>query len=111
MSSSDSLLVNEIVDIAPDIEAVRKVTKCIKAFSNLCRLKLFKYCFIKRSHSDIVFSLKINPASLRFHMKILIDSGLIKKVDRGEYEVTDFGRMFDKILNQAKVIVLNEKND
>lgn len=76
-------------------EVFRKLTEVFNAgLSNTVRVKMLAYCLEKRSFSDIMQTLRLNPASLKHHRDLLQASGLIKKTGKGKdtrYETTHLG--------------------
>lgn len=87
-----------------DIAVLEEIAECFKAVSNMTRLKILIYCLKPRSFSDIVFTFRLNPASFKFHERILEKSGLIEKVEGLEntpYKTTALGK---GVLNIAKLL-------
>jgi predicted transcriptional regulator len=57
-----------------------------------------------KKFSDLICDLKLNPASLKFHSKVLTDCDLIRKRERGIYETTVLGKMILKLIEQAEKV-------
>lgn len=91
-------------ELGVGVEAVKTFADCLLAITNPARLKIVQYCLQPRKFSDIIFELKLNPASLKFHSKVLMDCGLIKKTQRGIYETTDLGKMILQLIERANEI-------
>jgi hypothetical protein len=49
-------------------------------------------------------NLKLNPASFKFHSKVLTDCNLLRKIERGKYETTELGKLLLELVSQASVI-------
>lgn len=90
-----------IAELDVGVEAVKTFADCLLAITNPTRLKIVQYCLEPRKFSDLIFDLKLNPASLKFHSKVLMDCDLIKKRERGIYETTELGKMILKLVEQA----------
>jgi predicted transcriptional regulator len=71
------------------------------AIGHPSRLEIVKYCLQPRRFTDIILALKLNPASFKFHVKVLMDCDLIEKVERGVYQTTELGRLVLELVNQA----------
>lgn len=88
---------------------VEMLIRCMQALGHPTRLKMLQYCLKPRTFSDLMFDLRLNPASFKHHIEILINRGMIAKVDRGKYEDTMLGKLlFGAILKFAKIV--QEKN-
>lgn len=83
------------------IEVVRTLSDCLDSIGHVTRFKLVKYCLRPRKFTDIILTLRLNPASFRFHAKVLINYGLIRKVERGIYETTQLGKLLLELVRQA----------
>jgi predicted transcriptional regulator len=63
--------------------------------SNSLRIKMLEYCLTERSFSNIMLTLRLNPASLKHHVDLLQESGLIEKTGKGtdtRYKTTHLGK-------------------
>jgi len=85
-------------------EVVKTLADCLMAIGNSKRLEIVQYCLQPRKFTDIVLNLRMNPASFKFHSKVLIDCNLIKKVDRGVYRTTELGRRLLELVEKATAI-------
>jgi predicted transcriptional regulator len=89
-------------ELSVGIERARSLAECLLSIGHPSRLKIVEYCSEKpRRFTDIILNLQLNPASFKFHAKVLVDSGLIRKVERGIYETTELGRLLLELVNQA----------
>jgi len=88
-----------------DVEAVKTCINRLSAITNLIRLKIVQYCLTPRKFSEIIYELRLNPASFKFHTEVLMDSDLIRRTERGVYEATDLGRRILEFLNLFSVEV------
>jgi predicted transcriptional regulator len=71
------------------------------------RLEIVQYCLQPRKFTEIVTNLKMNPASFKFHSRILIDCALMEKVERGVYQTTDLGKQLLDLVAQAQAITVS----
>ena len=63
--------------------------------SNSVRIEMLAYCLKERSFTDIMQTLRLNPASLKHHQDLLQANGLIKKTGKGRdtrYKTTPLGK-------------------
>lgn len=86
------------------VEVVQTLADCLRAIGNVKRLEIIQYCLQSHSHTEIVVNLKLNPASFKFHSKVLTGCGLLRKVERGKYETTELGKLLLELVNQAAVM-------
>lgn len=91
-------------ELSVGVEIVRTLADCLIAIGHVSRLKIVQYCFEPRRFTDIILNLRLNPASFKFHSKVLIDSGLIIRVERGVYETTELGKLLIELVNQASYL-------
>jgi predicted transcriptional regulator len=85
------------------IEVARSLAECLISVGHPSRLKIVEYCSEKpHRFTDIILDLRLNPASFKFHARVLIDSGLIRKVERGVYETTELGKLLIELVRQAE---------
>jgi hypothetical protein len=73
-----------------ELDTLKEVAQCLKTVSNKTRLQMLSYCSEPRSFSDVVFFLRLNPATFKFHEEILDKAGLIAKNDE-TYKSTALG--------------------
>lgn len=85
-------------------EVVLTLAECLEAIGHPTRLGIVRYCLKPRTFTEIITSLKLNPASFKFHVKVLIDCNLIEKVGRGIYETTKLGKLVLELINQADLL-------
>jgi predicted transcriptional regulator len=85
-------------------EVVQTLADCLLAIGNVKRLEIAQYCLQPRTFTDIVTNLKLNPASFKFHSKVLMDCNLLAKVERGVYETTELGNLLLQLVSQASVM-------
>jgi len=83
---------------------------CLKAIGHAKRLEIVQYCKQPRTFSEITFNLRLNPNSFKFHSKILIDQGLVRKIERGKYETTKLGKMLIAIVDEVQLLILTQSN-
>jgi len=90
--------------LSEGVEIVKTLADCLEAITHSTRLKILQYCLQPSRFTDIIFNLRLNPASFRFHVKVLTERGLVKKVKRGVYETTELGELLLKLVEQANRI-------
>lgn len=88
-------------------EVVETLADCLLAIGNAKRLEIVQYCVEPRKFTEIVVSLKMNPASFKFHSQVLMDCELIEKVDRGIYRTTELGKRLLELVQKASKIASN----
>lgn len=89
-------------ELSDGVEVVRTLADCLISIGHPSRLKIVEYCSEEpRRFTDIILDLRLNPASFKFHVKVLMDYGLIIKVERGVYRTTELGRLLLQLVNQA----------
>lgn len=91
-------------ELSVGVEIVRTLADCLMAIGHSTRLKIVQYCLQPRRFTDIILNLQLNPASFKFHAKVLMDCNLIRKVERGVYETTELGKLLLELVNQATSI-------
>jgi len=79
---------------------IKDLVSSVQTLGNPTRLKIFEYCLQRQNYSSLIFDLRLNPASLKHHIDILINHGLIRKVGRGQYETTSLGKLLYKCLRK-----------
>jgi predicted transcriptional regulator len=92
-------------------EVLEKLAEIFNAgLSNPMRIKMLDYCLTERSFSDIMITLRLNPASLKHHQDLLRATGLIEKTGKGKstrYKTTHLGELLLKfirdVLNAARM--------
>ena len=92
------------------VERVRTLANCLLAIGHPTRLEIVKYCLEPRRFTDIILNLRLNPASFKFHSKVLMDCDLIGKVERGVYETTKLGKLLLELVNQANRLAMEKKS-
>jgi len=98
---------NMMTELSVGVEVVRTLADCLKAIGNPKRLEIVQFCSRPRTFTDIVVSLKLNPASFRFHSKVLMNCDLIRKVERGVYHTTELGNRLLELVEQASRLSKN----
>jgi len=88
-------------------EVVETLADCLLAIGNARRLEIVQYCVEPRKFTEIVISLKMNPASFKFHSQVLMDCELIEKVDRGIYRTTELGKRLLELVQKAAQLASN----
>lgn len=83
---------------------VETLADCLMAVANTKRLEIVLYCLQPRKFTEIVVSLKLNPASFKFHSQVLMDCGLIARIERGVYETTELGKKLLELVQKATAI-------
>lgn len=90
------------------LEGINTLAECLKAIGHPNRFGIVKYCSEEpRRFTDIIFDLKLNPASFKFHSKVLMECDLIQKVKRGVYRTTELGNLLLELVNQANNLSSN----
>jgi len=87
--------------LSAGLEVVQTLTDCLISIGHPNRLKIVQYCLEPRRFTDITLNLRLNPASFKFHSKVLVDCGLLRKVKRGVYKTTELGEHLLKLVNKA----------
>ena len=87
------------------IEAIKDLADCLNAIGHPSRLSIVHYCQEPRRFTDITLNLKLNPASFKFHVQVLMDCGLIEKPERGVYKTTELGALLLQLVNKATSLV------
>ena len=88
-------------EMSGGVEVVRTLADCLISIGHPSRLRIVQYCLQPRRFSDIIFNLQLNPASFKFHAKVLMDGDLIRKVERGVYKTTELGKLLLELVSQA----------
>ena len=88
-------------ELSVGVEAVRALADCLIAIGHHSRFRIVQYCLEPRRFSDIIGDLRLNPASFKFHSKVLMDCDLMTKVERGVYKTTELGKLLLELVNQA----------
>ena len=92
-------------ELSVGLEAVRTLADCLKAVGHPSRLQIVKYCSEKpRRFTDIILNLRLNPASFKFHTKVLMECDLVTKVERGVYKTTELGKLVLELVKQASIL-------
>ena len=91
--------------LSAGVEVVQTLADCLKAIGNVKRLEIVQYCLQPRTFTEIIISLKLNPASFKFHSKVLMDCNLLAKMERGVYKTTELGQLLLELVSQASVMV------
>lgn len=86
------------------VGAVKTLANYLQAIGNVKRLEIVQYCMQPRTFTEIIMNLKLNPASFKFHSKVLMNCNLLTKVERGVYKTTDLGELLLELVSQASVI-------
>lgn len=87
--SSKTEIEHTISSYSPDIASV------LSALANDTRLRILKLTLHSAcDFKDLVLETKLSKAALAKHIRILSKSGLLRKVERGVYEITDDGSAF-----------------
>jgi hypothetical protein len=70
----------------------QRIIELLGAVGNVRRVELLNYCTVDRSFTDIITTLKLNPASFKFHYESLQKLDLIDKRDKC-YRTTEMGEV------------------
>jgi predicted transcriptional regulator len=89
-------------------EVVSTLAECLESIGHPSRLGIVQYCLQPHTFTEIILNLKLNPASFRFHVRVLIDCNLMEKVGRGVYETTKLGKLVFELVNQANQMSLSQ---
>jgi len=90
-----------ITELSVGVKVVRSLADCLMAIGHPTRLRIVEYCSHPHSFTDIILNLRLNPASFRFHSKVLMDCGLLRKAERGVYETTNLGKDLVQLVKKA----------
>ena len=82
-------------------EVVLTLAECLEAIGHPSRLGIVQYCLQPRTFTEIITNLKLNPATFKFHVRVLMDCNLIEKVERGVYQTSKLGKLVLELVNQA----------
>ena len=106
-SHQENLELKEITDY--EGEVFGKLAETFNAgLSNPVRIKMLAYCLEERSFSDIMLTLRLNPASLKHHQDLLQASKLIKKTGKGKdtrYKTTHLGKTLLRFVGDVLKVV------
>ena len=91
-------------DLSEGVKTVQTLADCLATVGHPKRLEIIEYCLKSRSFTEIVTNLELNPASFKFHSQVLIDCGLIRRVERGVYVTTELGKLVFELVKQASAI-------
>jgi DNA-binding transcriptional ArsR family regulator len=76
-------------------EAVAAYTIMMRALANETRLNILRSLYDgKKTWTELLFELEVNPKSLRDHLGYLRKSGLVKRSRETGFELTEAGRAF-----------------
>jgi DNA-binding transcriptional ArsR family regulator len=93
-----------ITETNKGVEIVERLADCLKAIGNPTRFRIVEYCVKPHRFTDITINLRLNPASFKFHSRVLAECDLIEKVERGIYHTTDLGKLLLTLVNTASEI-------
>jgi predicted transcriptional regulator len=88
-------------ELSVGMKVVSTLAECLEAIGHPSRLGIVQYCLQRRTFTEIILNLKLNPASFKFHVKVLMNCNLIEKVERGVYETTQLGKLVLELVNKA----------
>ncbi|MGD0496745.1 MAG: winged helix-turn-helix domain-containing protein [Candidatus Bathyarchaeia archaeon] len=77
-----------------DGEVLQKLGEYITIMSSPIRIRMLNYCLAERSFTNIMLTLRLNPASLKHHVDLLQAGGFIEKTGKGKdtrYRTTGLG--------------------
>jgi predicted transcriptional regulator len=83
---------------------VKTLADCLMTVGNAKRFEIVQYWLEPRKFTEIVTSLKLNPASFKFHSQVLMDCGLIERPDRGVYKTTELGKKLLELVQKVTAI-------
>jgi predicted transcriptional regulator len=87
------------------LKGISALTECLEAIGNINRYAIVTFCSEKpQRFSDIIFELKLNPATFKFHSKVLIKRGLLEKLERGVYQTTELGNIMLDMVKRADAL-------
>jgi len=90
--------------LSKGVEVVQTLADCLLAIGNPVRFKIVEYCANPHRFTDIILDLRLNPASFRFHQRVLSKWDLIEKTERGVYRTTELGKLLLQLVNLASKI-------
>lgn len=88
-------------ELSSGIEIIKVLSTCLAAVSHPARFGIVDYCSKPQKFSDIVFHLRLNPASFKFHSRVLMDCDLLEKPQRGVYRTTELGDLLLQLVEKA----------
>jgi predicted transcriptional regulator len=98
--------VHEIENLGYNENLFAKMIEVFDAgLANATRVKMLIYCLKERSFTDIMLTLRLNPASLKHHQDLLRTTGLIKKTGKGKntkYKTTELGRILLRLMETVQ---------
>lgn len=104
--NKENLESSEVEDY--DSEVLQKLGEYITVMSNPVRIRMLGYCLKERSFSDIMLTLRLNPASLKHHVDLLQTGRFIEKTGTGKgtrYRTTDFGKTMLNFVGEVLSVV------
>jgi len=104
--SKENLESSEVEDY--DSEVLKKLGGYITVMSNPVRIRMLGYCLKERSFTDIMLTLRLNPASLKHHVDLLQTGRFIGKTGTGKgtrYRTTDFGKTMLDFVGEVLSVV------
>jgi len=100
----ENLEVKEITGYEGDV--LEKLSETFNAgLANRQRIIMLDYCLTERSFSDIMLTLRLNPASLKHHGDLLQENGLIKKTGESKntrYKTTHLGETLLRFVEDVR---------
>jgi predicted transcriptional regulator len=91
-------------ELSRGVEVVSTLADCLNAIGNPARFKIVSFCSEPRKFTEIIINLKLNPASFKFHLRVLTDYGLVEKIERGVYKTTMLGKLLIQLVETASKI-------
>ena len=85
-------------------ELFSTLADCFISIGYPARYRIVEYCQNPKRFSDIVLDLRLNPASFKFHSKVLMDCTLLERVERGVYQTTELGKLLLQLGEKARNI-------
>jgi predicted transcriptional regulator len=86
------------------IERVRDLADSLSVIGNQTRFSIVSYCIKPQRFTDIIQTLKLNPASFKFHLGVLTEHELLCRVERGVYQTTELGNLLVQLVDVASKI-------
>ena len=87
--NSETLYFRDLTE--EDLALLDGIAECFKAVSNRVRLRILSYCLTPRTFSEIIFGLRLNAGSFKFHEDILEEAGMTEKRN-STYQTTELGK-------------------
>lgn len=78
-----------------DSTSTRNLSKILRALAHPKRIAIIEYLYhSQREYSDILRNSRISRTALANHLNLLVENGLVERLERGSYSLTEDGQAF-----------------